>query len=203
MTLPRDGAREARFALLTEESELHLIDVGDGGRTARTRLGVAAGRGTTALGYAAGTGLVLGGGRLVGFDPGDGAELFSHACAGLDASWPRRAGGVPGPVTADGVLVHWTDTRTLQGVDLRDGREPLWRVSFEATGRRPPAVGGGLVYVTAGDEVRAIGPRDGERRARWSLPGAEGTVTALAADTRGWYALLGGRSVRAVNAPAR
>ncbi|GHC63962.1 protein kinase domain-containing protein [Streptomyces flavofungini] len=200
VTLPRKGSRGPRFALLTEESDLHLIDAGDGRRLARRRLGLAAGRGTTAVGQAAGVGLVLGGGRLVGFDPRDGGELWDHASAGLDASWPRRAGGVRGPVTADGVLVHWTDTNTLQGVDVRDGRKPLWTASFDATGQRPPAIGGDTVYVTAGREVRALGLRDGERRARWRL---DGTATALTADGDGWYALVGGTSARAVNAPAR
>ncbi|MFD9883620.1 protein kinase [Streptomyces alboflavus] len=200
VTLPRKGARGPRFALLTEESDLHLIDVRDGGRIARRRLELAAGRGTTALGQAAGVGLVLGGGRIVGFDPGDGGPLWSHASAGLDASWPRRAGGARGPVTADGVLVHWTDTNTLAAVDVRDGRKPLWTVSFGATGQRPPAIGGDTVYVTAGREVRALGLRDGERRARWRL---DGTATALTADADGWYAIVGGTSARAVDAPAR
>ncbi|MVO86884.1 PQQ-binding-like beta-propeller repeat protein [Streptomyces sp. p1417] len=202
VTLPRDGARGARFALLTEEAELHLIDVRDGGRAvARRRLGMTAGRGTTALGYAAGVGLALGGGRLVGFAPGDGEELWSHPSAGLDASWPRRPGGAPGPVTADGVLVHWADTTTLQGVDLRDGREPLWRAPVDATDRRPPVVGGGTVYVTAGQEVHALSLRDGKHRTSWSLPEADSPITSLAADSAGWYAIAGG-SVQAVNAPA-
>ncbi|MFD0413546.1 protein kinase [Streptomyces sp. NPDC127108] len=200
VTLPRKGARGPRFALLTEESDLHLVDVGDGGRLARRRLRLAAGRGTTAVGQAAGVGLVLGGGRIVGFDPRDGGQLWSHASAGLDASWPRRAGGARGPVTADGVLVHWTDTNTLAAVDVRDGQKPLWTASFEATGQRPPAIGGDTVYVTAGREVRALGLRDGERRARWRL---DGTATALTADADGWYAIVDGTSVRAVAAPAR
>ncbi|MER5298259.1 protein kinase [Streptomyces lasiicapitis] len=199
VTLPQQGSRGPRFALLTEESELHLIDVRDGERHVRSRLDVVAGRGTTALGQADGVGLVLGGGRLVGFDPESGKELWRHNSAGLDASWPRRAGGVPQPVVADGVLVHWTDTNTLQGVDVREGRKALWKVSFEATGQRPPAIGGATVYVTAGREVRALGLRDGKERARWPLGG---TATALAADADGWYALIDGTSVRAVNGPS-
>ncbi|EPH42790.1 protein kinase [Streptomyces aurantiacus] len=198
VTLPQQGSRGPEFALLTEESELHLIDVRNGERRVRGQLDVVAGRGTTALGQADGIGLVLGGGRLVGFDPENGKELWRHNSAGLDASWPRRAGGVPGPVVADGVLVHWTDTNTLQGVDVRKGRKALWKASFEATGQRPPAIGGDTVYVTAGSEVRALGLRDGKERARWPL---DGTATALAADGDGWYALIGGTTVRAVNAP--
>ncbi|MFH9073905.1 protein kinase domain-containing protein [Streptomyces alboflavus] len=200
VTLPQKGSVGARFALLTEESELHLVDVGDGERPARRHLDLAAGRGTTAVGQAAGVGLVLGGGRIEGFDPRGGGRLWSHASAGLDASWPRRAGGARGPVTAGGVLVHWTDTNTLAAVDVRDGRKPLWTASFGATGQRPPAIGGDTVYVTAGREVRALGLRDGRRRARWRL---DGTATALTADADGWYAIVGGTSARAVNAAAR
>ncbi|MFD9910425.1 protein kinase, partial [Streptomyces sp. NPDC059063] len=74
-TLPQRGGRGPRFALVTDEGELHLIGVRDGKQLARRGLGIAAGRGTTAVGRVADTGLVLGGGRLIAFDPDDGKEL--------------------------------------------------------------------------------------------------------------------------------
>ncbi|MEU7580706.1 protein kinase [Streptomyces sp. NPDC041068] len=197
-TLPARGGRPARFALLTEESELHLLDVRTGEPVGRGRIEVTTGAGTTALGYAFGTGLLLAGGRhLLGFDPADGKELWRFGTAGLDMSWRRRAGGGHAPVAADGVLLHWTDAKTLQAIDVDKGKE-LWRTSFDDTARCPPAVGGGLVYVGAGRLCRALTLRGGERRGQWTLaePAAE-----LAADDDGWYARLGDASLRAVNAP--
>ncbi|MGA4842718.1 PQQ-binding-like beta-propeller repeat protein [Streptomyces sp. G45] len=199
LALPGRGGRAARFALLSDTGDLHLVAARDGKRLARRALGIAAGRGTTALGQARGTGLVLGGGRLVAFDPDDGAVRWNRPTAGLAASWPSGPGGAAAPVTADGVLLHWADPGTLEAVDLADGGRRLWAAAFDATAQCPPAVGGGVVYVTAGRECRALPPRGGAPLARWRL---DAEATALAADASGWYALLGGRSVRAVNAPS-
>ncbi|MGW0532848.1 hypothetical protein [Streptomyces sp. NPDC003032] len=66
----------------------------------------------------------------------------------------------------------------LIGFDPADGAE-LWATSFD-TARCPPAVGGGLVHLTAGRAEPAAEP---------------------AADGHGWYARLGDATLRALNTP--
>ncbi|MFF3645929.1 protein kinase [Streptomyces sp. NPDC002564] len=201
VTLPAPGGRGGdRFALLSDADDLHLVDVRTGDRLAREPLELTAGSGATALGHAADTGLLLTAGEdLIGFSPVSGKRLWSHATAGLDTGWPPSAGGGRrAPVVADGVLLNWLDARTLQAVDLADGGRQLWRTSFDAVARCPPAAGGGTAYVTAGQECRALDLRTGRTRREWPVDEA---VTWLAADDDGWYARIGTSSLRAFNAP--
>ncbi|MEV0257038.1 protein kinase [Streptomyces sp. NPDC050732] len=215
VTLPAPSGRGGdRFGLLGDTGELHLIDVRTGERLRREPLGLTAGGGSgsgvTALGYASGTGLLLVGGEdLVGFSPESGKRLWSHPTAGLDTGWPTLpGGGRRGPVARDGILLNWLDARTLQAIDLtgsggegrgdgRGGRQ-LWRTSFDAIARCPPAIGGGTAYVTAGQVCRALSLRTGRTLEEWPVDEA---VTWLAADADGWYARVGTSSLRAVNAP--
>ncbi|MFF8295075.1 PQQ-binding-like beta-propeller repeat protein [Streptomyces globisporus] len=85
----------------------------------------------------------------------------------------------------------------LQALDLADGGRQLWRTSFDAIARCPPAIGGDMAYVTAGQVCRALGLRTGRVLKEWPVDEA---VTWLAADVR-WYAVVGASSLRAVNAP--
>ncbi|MFK4067744.1 protein kinase [Streptomyces sp. NPDC029674] len=208
VTLPAPGGRGGdRFALLSGTAELHLIDARTGDRLRKEPLGLTAGSGATALGHASGTGLLLAAGEdLIGFSPESGKRLWSHPTAGLDTGWPPLpGGGRRGPVARDGVLLNWLDARTLQAIDLAesggDGRggEQLWRTSFDAIARCPPAIGGGTVYVTAGQVCRALSLRTGRMLREWPVDEA---VTWLAADGDGWYARVGTSSLRAVNAAA-
>ncbi|MEU1049354.1 PQQ-binding-like beta-propeller repeat protein [Streptomyces sp. NPDC005897] len=107
-------------------------------------------------------------------------------------------GGRRGPVVRDGVLLNWLDAGTLQALDLADGGRQLWRTSFDAIARCPPAIGGDMAYVTAGQVCRALGLRTGTVLKEWPVDEA---VTWLAADDKGWYAVVGTSSLRAVNAP--
>lgn len=204
------GHSGARFALLSETDELHLIDVRTGEQLRREPLGLTAGSGATALGHASGTGLLLAAGEdLIGFSPESGKRLWSHPTAGLDTGWPTLpGGGRRGPVARDGVLLNWLDARTLQAVDLTDGDgggggdgrggRQLWRTSFGAIARCPPAIGDGTAYVTAGQVCRALSLRTGRTLEEWPV---DEPVTWLAADADGWYARVGASSLRAVNAP--
>ncbi|GGV68108.1 hypothetical protein GCM10010277_77180 [Streptomyces longisporoflavus] len=193
-----------RFGLLTEDAELHVVHARDGRRLHRADMKVAAGRGSTALGHVpAGrthpaTGLLLAGGagRLIGFDPADGAARWSVPSAGLDAGWRRLPGGGHGPVTADGALLHWANDTTLQAIDLRRGTS-LWLATFDTTAQVPPVIAGGTVYATAGGVCRALSLRGGKLIEEWPL---DGVITDLAADSFGWYARIDDESVRAVNA---
>ncbi|MEW1927900.1 serine/threonine-protein kinase [Streptomyces sp. NPDC088360] len=193
-----------RFALLTEDSALHVVDVRDGRRLHRRDMKVSAGRGSTALGHVPGTGgrpgtgllLAGGAGRLIGFDPMDGEIRWAFPTAGLAASWRRLPGGGHGPVTADGVLLHWADEKTLQAIDLTSGKS-RWLETFGATAQLPPAVADGTVYATAGRVCRALTLRGGKVIEEWPV---DGDITDLAADASGWYARIDGGSVRAVNA---
>ncbi|GAA3107323.1 protein kinase [Streptomyces rectiviolaceus] len=197
VALPGSGGRAARFALLTDQDELHLLDVRRDTLIGRRAMDVRAATGTTALGHASGTGLLLAGGqKLIGFDPDDGKQRWSFPTAGLDTSWPELPGGGRGPVTADGVLLHWTDAKALQGIDLATGKK-LWTVPFDDTALVPPTVGGATVYATAGRVCRALTLRGGKVVKEWPV---DGEVTGLAADASGWYARIGDDSVRAVNA---
>ncbi|MEU5953103.1 protein kinase [Streptomyces sp. NPDC047525] len=197
VALPGSDGRAARFALLTDQDELHLLDVRRDTLVERRAMDVRAATGTTALGHASGTGLLLAGGqKLIGFDPGDGKQRWSFPTAGLDTSWPRLPGGGRGPVTAHGVLLHWTDSKALQAIDLATG-EKLWTVPFADTARVPPAVGGATVYATAGRVCRALTLRGGKVVREWPVAG---DIAGLAADASGWYARIGDDSVRAVNA---
>ncbi|MEV7191855.1 protein kinase [Streptomyces sp. NPDC093510] len=206
VTLPAPGGRGGgdRFALLTDAGDLHLIDVRTGGRLREERLGLTSGSGATALGHASGTGLVLAAGEdLIGFGPESGKRLWNHPTAGLDTGWPPLSGGGRrGPVARDGTLLNWLDARTLQAIDLtgtkNGGGRQLWRTSFDAVARCPPAIGGGTVYVTAGQVCRALSLRTGKTLREWPVDEA---VTWLAADADGWYARVGTSSLRAVNAP--
>ncbi|WP_217140054.1 protein kinase [Streptomyces sp. AC627_RSS907] len=201
VTLPAPGGRGGeRFALLSDADELHLVDVRTGDRLHHEPLGLIAGNGAAALGHASGTGLLLIAGEdLIGFSPESGKRLWSHPTAGLDTSWPPLpGGGRRGPVARDGVLLNWLDARTLQALDLADGGRQLWRTSFDAIARCPPAIGGDTAYVTAGQVCRALGLRTGRKLAEWPVDEA---VTWLAADDKGWYARVGASSLRAVNAP--
>ncbi|MFI1680011.1 protein kinase [Streptomyces sp. NPDC020607] len=201
VTLPApDGRGGDRFALLSDADELHLIDVRTGDALRGEPLRLTAGSGATALGHASGTGLLLAAGEdLIGFDPGSGKRLWSHPTAGLDTGWPSLpGGGRRGPVVRDGTLLNWVDARVLQAIDLADGGRQLWRTSFDAVARCPPAIGGGTAYVTAGRVCRALELRTGRTVREW--PVDEG-VTWLAADGDGWYARVGASSLRAVNAP--
>ncbi|MEV0119149.1 protein kinase [Streptomyces sp. NPDC050844] len=197
----------ARFALLTEESELHLIGAREGERLHRRDMEVSAGRGSTALGHAPGTGkhpgtgllLAGGAGRLIGFEPVNGEQRWDFPTAGLEASWRRLPGGGHGPVTADGVLLHWTNEKTLQAIDLTSGKG-LWLETFGATAQVPPAVADGTVYAAAGGVCKALTLTGGTVRAEWPVGGE---ITDLAADSSGWYARVDNDSVRAVNAPGR
>ncbi|CAM5258578.1 Serine/threonine-protein kinase PknD [Streptomyces tendae] len=201
VTLPApDGRGDERFALLSDTDELHLIDVRTGDRLHNEPLSLTAGNGATALGHAAGTGLLLAAGEdLIGFSPDSGKRLWSHPTAGLDTSWPSLpGGGRRGPVVREGVLLNWLDAKTLQALDLADGGRQLWRTSFDAIARCPPAIGGDMAYVTAGQVCRALGLRTGKVLKEWPVDAA---VTWLAADAKGWYAVVGASSLRAVNAP--
>ncbi|MET9352940.1 PQQ-binding-like beta-propeller repeat protein [Streptomyces sp. NPDC006617] len=201
VTLPTpDGRGGDRFALLSDTDELHLVDVRTGDRLRNEPLSITAGNGATALAHASRTGLLLVAGEgLIGFSPDSGKRLWSHPTAGLDTSWPPLpGGGRRGPVARDGVLLDWLDARTLQAVDLADGGRQLWLTSFDAIARCPPAIGGDMAYVTAGQVCRALGLRTGRVPKEW--PGDE-AVTWLAADDRGWYAMVGTSSLHAVNAP--
>ncbi|MGX1032934.1 protein kinase domain-containing protein [Streptomyces sp. SAI-097] len=201
VTLPApDGRGGERFALFSDADELHLIDVRTGDRLRNEPLSLTAGNGATALGHAAGTGLLLAAGEdLIGFSPDSGKRLWSHPTAGLDISWPALpGGGRRGPVVRGGVLLNWLDARTLQALDLTDGGRQLWRTSFDAIARCPPAIGGDMAYVTAGQVCRALGLRTGRVLEEWPVDEA---VTWLAADDKGWYAVVGTSSLRAVNAP--
>ncbi|MGX8279893.1 outer membrane protein assembly factor BamB family protein [Streptomyces sp. PBSH9] len=137
-----DGRGGERFALLSDAEELHLIDVRTGDRLRNGPLSLTAGNGATALGHAAGTGLLVAAGEdLIGFSPDSGKRLWSHPTAGLDTGWPSLpGGGRRGPVARDGVLLSWLDARTLQALDLADGGRQLWRTSFDAIARCPPAI---------------------------------------------------------------
>ncbi|WP_167828677.1 PQQ-binding-like beta-propeller repeat protein [Streptomyces sp. MZ04] len=138
-----------------------------------------------------------GAGQLIGFGPADGEQRWHFPTAGLGASWRRLPGGGHGPVTADGVLLHWTNEKTLQAIDLGSGKS-LWLETFGATATLPPAVADGTVYATAGGVCKALTLRGGKRIAQWPV---DGEITDLAADSSGWYARVENDSVRAVNAP--
>lgn len=192
-----------RFGLLTEEAQLHVVDARDGHRLHLADMKVAAGRGSTALGHVpAGhkhpaTGLLLAGGagRLIGFNPADGKARWNVPSAGLDAGWRRMPGGGHGPVTADGVLLHWANDKTLQAIDLSDGKS-LWLATFDTTALIPPVITDGTVYATAGGVCRALSLRGGKLIEEWPL---DGGITDLAADSSGWYARIDDDTVRAVN----
>ncbi|MGB8944577.1 MAG: PQQ-binding-like beta-propeller repeat protein, partial [Streptomyces sp.] len=140
--------------------------------------------------------LAGGAGRLIGFDPADGKARWNVPSAGLDAGWRRLPGGGHGPVTADGVLLHWANDKTLQAIDLSDGKS-LWLAAFDTTALIPPVIAGGTVYATAGRVCRALSLHGGKLIEEWPL---DGGITDLAADSSGWYARIDEDSVRAVNA---
>ncbi|WP_328688803.1 serine/threonine-protein kinase [Streptomyces phaeochromogenes] len=191
-----------RFALLTEKGMLHIVDSRSGDRTAARALKAEIARGATALARTGTAGLLLTGSTLHGFGLDDARLSWSTPALGLDACWTRRPGGVHVPVVAGGLLLHWKDGRTLTALDPRTGRSRGRAKQFEDTGTAqcPPAVApdGATVYAAAGRACAALrtttmGLTETHTRT------APAPVTALTADTRGWYACAGRKTVMAVN----
>ncbi|QHY94853.1 Serine/threonine-protein kinase AfsK [Streptomyces sp. S4.7] len=184
------------FALLTTLGELHLVGARNGERVAVAADSYAVTPGATAVGAAGGTGLLATAGSLHGFDPDSAKPLWPPlATLGVETSWPRRTGGVRGPVTAGGLVLHWSKADTLQAVDPRTG-EPRWTRRLTGIAKVPPVVTGGTVYAACGEVCTALRLTDGAVRRTWSLPGI---IDGLAADASGWYGRIGTSAVRAYN----
>ncbi|MEU0951873.1 protein kinase [Streptomyces niveus] len=184
------------FALLTTLGELHLVGARSGERAAVAADTFAVTPGATAVGVADGTGLLATAGSLHGFDPDSAKPLWPPLpTLGVETSWPRRTGGVRGPVTAGGLVLHWSKADTLQAVDSRTG-EPRWTRRLTGIAKVPPVVTGGTVYAACGEVCTALRLTDGAVRRTWSLPGI---IDGLAADASGWYGRIGTSAVRAYN----
>ncbi|MEU9955134.1 protein kinase [Streptomyces sp. NPDC050982] len=191
-----------RFALLTDKGMLHIVDARSGDRTAARALKTEIARGATALARTGTAGLLLTGSTLHGFGLDDARLTWSTPALGLDACWARRPGGVHVPVVAGGLLLHWKDGRTLTALDPRTGQSRGRTKQFGDTGpaQCPPAVApdGATVYAAAGRTcatLRTTAQDLTETHTRM----APAPVTALTADTRGWYACAGRKTVLAVN----
>lgn len=191
-----------RFALLTEKGMLHIVDARSGDRTAARALKAEIARGATALARTGTAGLLLTGSTLHGFGLDDARPIWSTPALGLDACWTRGPGGVHVPVVAGGLLLHWKDGRTLTALDPRTGQSRGRAKQFEDTGTAqcPPAVApdGATVYAASGRACAALrtttkGLTETHTRT------APAPVTALTADTRGWYACAGRKTVMAIN----
>ncbi|QQM38629.1 serine/threonine-protein kinase [Streptomyces liliifuscus] len=191
-----------RFALLTEKGMLHIVDARSGDRVTARALKTGIARGATALARAGDAGLLLTGSTLHGFGLDDARLNWSTPALGLDACWPRRPGGVHVPVVAGGLLLHWKDGRTLAALDPRTGRSRGRAKQFEGNGpaQCPPAVApdGTAVYAAAGRACAAL-RTTAKGLTETHTRTAPAPVTALAADTRGWYACAGRKTVMAVN----
>ncbi|MFD6989559.1 protein kinase [Streptomyces sp. NPDC059943] len=184
------------FALLTTVGKLHLVGARSGERVAVGADTYAVTPGATAVGVAGGTGLLATAGSLHGFDPDSAKPLWpSLPTLGIETSWPRRTGGVRGPVTAGALVLHWSKADTLQAVDPRTG-EPRWTRRLTGIAKVPPVVVGGTVYAACGEVCTALRLTDGAVRRTWSLPGI---IDGLAADASGWYGRIGTSAVRAYN----
>ncbi|MGW1493404.1 protein kinase domain-containing protein [Streptomyces sp. NPDC002402] len=182
-----------RFALLGEQGALHLVDARTGDRAALGTLGTPLTPGTTALGEAGGYGLAVTSGVVHGFSPRTGQLLWRQRTFDLAAGWPPRTGGLRGPVTADGVLLHWMTADTLQAVELATGKE-RWRRQLPGIAQVPPAVSGGTVYAATGESCAALTLAGGVPRRVWP----DRAVLGLSADAAGWYARTA-KTVRAYN----
>ncbi|MFJ6567266.1 protein kinase [Streptomyces sp. NPDC091292] len=194
------GIARDRFALLTADGLVHVIDADDGGAVRRARKsGVTVSPGSTALDRLGKAGLLLSGEHLYGLAPDSGAVLWDRPALGLDTCWALRPGGTRTCVGAGGLLLHWSANSTLEAIDPSTGR-PRWtaRDLGDGPAQCPPAVAGDTVYAAAGGEVVALGSTDGKVRGRWPLTAP---VTALTADRLGPYALTGRTTVSAHNAP--
>ncbi|MFJ3667245.1 protein kinase [Streptomyces sp. NPDC090106] len=191
-----------RFALLTEKGVLHIVDARSGHRTAARTLGTGIARGVTALARAGTTGLLLTGSTLHGFGLDDARLHWSTPALGLDACWTRHPGGVHTPVLASGLLLHWKDGHTLTLFDPRTGEPRGGTRQFADTGpaQCPPAVApdGVTVYAAAGRTCTALRTTTTNHTATHTRT-APAPVTALTADTHGWYACAGRKTVTAVN----
>ena len=187
------------FAVLTVRGALHLLDARSGDRTALGKDAYTVTTGALALGAADDTGLLITAGRLHAFDPETAEPRWDVATLGVDSSWPLRTGGLRGPVTADGVVLHWSKADTVQTVNLASGEE-RWERRLEGVAKVPPAVVGDTVYAAAGERCTALRLTDGRPEHTWTLPGIIGE---LAADASGWYARSGSSSVRAFNPTRR
>lgn len=187
------------FALLTTLGELHLVGARSGKRVAVAADTYAVTPGATAVGVAGGTGLLATAGSLHGFDPDTAKPLWPPLpTLGVETSWPRRTGGVRGPVTAGGLVLHWSKADSLQAVDPTTG-EPRWTRRLAGVAKVPPVVTGGTVYAACGEVCTALRLTDGAVRRAWSLPGI---IDELAADASGWYGRIGTSEVRAYNGVA-
>ncbi|MET9552806.1 protein kinase [Streptomyces sp. NPDC006645] len=198
--LPNAG----NFAVLTTGGELHIVRARDGQRVAvaadtygvtpgATAVGAA---GSGAGGGAGGTGLLATAGRLHGFDPADGKPLWpARPTLGVETSWRRRTGGVRGPVSAGGLVLHWSKADTLEAVDLRSGKA-RWTRRLPGIAKVPPVVRGDTVLAASGDVCTALRLADGTPRRTWTLPGI---IDELASDASGWYGRIGTSEVRAYN----
>ncbi|MFI6081864.1 protein kinase [Streptomyces sp. NPDC051217] len=185
------------FAVLTTEGKLHLIRARGGERVAVGAGGYAVTQGATAIGAAGGTGLLATAGELHGFDPVGARRRWarSRPTLGVETSWPRRTGGLRGPVSAGGLVLHWSKADTLEAVDLTSG-EPRWTRRLTGIAKVPPVVAGDTVYAASGDTCTALRLADGAPRRAWSLPEI---IDGLAADASGWYGRIGTSAVRAYN----
>ncbi|WP_381799760.1 protein kinase [Streptomyces niveus] len=184
------------FALLTTLGELHLVGARNGKRVAVAADTFTVTPGATAVGVADGTGLLATAGSLHGFDPDSAKPLWPPLpTLGIETSWPRRTGGVRGPVTAGGLVLHWSKADTLQAVDPKTG-EPRWTRRLTGIAKVPPVVTSGTVYAACGEVCTALRLTDGAVRRTWSLPGI---IDGLAADASGWYGRIGTSAVRAYN----
>ncbi|MEW1795503.1 protein kinase domain-containing protein [Streptomyces niveus] len=184
------------FAVLGTEGELHLVRARDGERVAvaADRYGVTPG--ATAVGAAGGAGLLVTAGRLHGFGPADAKPLWpSRPTLGVETSWRRGTGGARGPVSAGGLVLHWSKADTLEAVDLRSG-EARWARRLTGIAKVPPVVTGGTVHAASGDICTALRLADGTPLRTWSLPGI---IDELASDVSGWYGRVGTSEVRAYN----
>ncbi|MFD3522151.1 protein kinase [Streptomyces sp. NPDC058653] len=183
------------FAVLTTEGGLHLVRARDGERVAVAPDTYAVTPGATAVGAAGGTGLLATAGKLHGFDPANAKPRWSRPTLGVETSWPQRTGGQRGPVSAGGLVLHWSKADTLEAVDLASG-EPRWTRRLPGIAKVPPIVTGGTVYAASGDTCTALGLADGAPRREWALPDI---IDGLVADASGWYGRIGTSAVRAYN----
>lgn len=186
------------FAVLSTEGALHLVRARGGERVAVAADTYGVTPGATALGAAGGTGLLATAGRLHGFDPGSAKPRWpSRPTLGVETSWRRRPGGARAPVSAGGLVLHWTKADTLEAVDLTSG-EARWTRRLTGIAKVPPVVTGGTVYAASGDTCTALRLTDGTPLRTWSLPGI---IDELTSDTSGWYVRIGTSEVRAYNPP--
>ncbi|WP_329389198.1 protein kinase domain-containing protein [Streptomyces sp. NBC_01716] len=185
------------FAVLTTEGRLHIIRARGGERVAVAARTYAVTPGATAIGAAGSTGLLATAGELHGFDPADGKPrwLRSRPTLGVETSWPRRTGGLRDPVSAGGLVLHWSKADTLEAVDFMSG-QPRWTRRLTGIAKVPPVVAGKTVYAASGDTCTALRLADGAPLRAWSLPDI---IDGLAADASGWYGRIGTSAVRAYN----